>query len=122
MNGMASLSVRRGCGFLQCRSGWRQLTTPQVARSTFAGSAMRVWQCSDSAADHAPFHATGRIWPEQGGRDPLVGLVGRLVEYRVHHGRPDARGKDGINVLHGHNRHLLYGLLRIARSLWLGRI
>src|ERR1035438_5676971 len=122
MNGMALLSVRRGRGLLQRRPGWSQRATPEVARSTFVGSTMRVWQCSNSAAYHDPLHATGRIWPEQSRSGPLVGLVGRSAEYRIHHGRPDARGEDGINVLHRHNGDLFHGLLGIARSLWVGRI
>src|ERR1039458_8408809 len=81
-----------------------------------------VQYCSSGVACRPPFHATGRICSQQGGRCPLVGLVGRLAEYYVDHGRPDARGEDGINVLHRHNGYLLLGLLGIARSLWLGRI
>src|SRR5471032_2395157 len=119
---MAPLSVRRRRRLLQRRPGRRKRTTPEVTRSTLIGGAMRVWQCSNRVAHRAPLHTTGRIYPDQGGRGPLVGLVGRLAEYHVHHGRSDAREEDGINVLHRHNGYLLHGLFGIAGSLWLGWI
>ena len=122
MNGIALLSVRRGRRLLQCRTGWREFTTAEVARSTVTGNSLRVWNCSHSAAGRESLRGTDWIYPEQSSSGPLVGLVGRGAEYHVNDGRSDAREKDGFDVFHRHNGDLLPYLRGRARSLGLGRI